>query len=75
MKNALISPDEKRLNGFRVAQVADATFEVAAPLFWVECDDEVEADIFWYDPLNEQITLIPVLGSVTQPISQGAQDL
>jgi hypothetical protein len=37
MKKALVSPLENN----RVAQVADAEFEVAQPLFWVDCPDNV----------------------------------
>jgi hypothetical protein len=40
MKKALVSPLENN----RVAQVADAEFEVAQPLFWVDCPDEVSAE-------------------------------
>jgi hypothetical protein len=52
MKEALISPNEPRETGYRVAQVVDQyqTFEVGQPLFWVECADDVVADQFWYNP-------------------------
>ncbi|UOF77916.1 hypothetical protein [Caudoviricetes sp.] len=55
MKNALISPTEKvfkydgTLLGDRIAEVADVRFEVADPLFWVDCADDVVADQFYYD--------------------------
>lgn len=55
MKQALISPDEITLSydgtplGMRVAMVADNVFEVALPLFWVECADDVAADQFYWD--------------------------
>lgn len=51
-KQALISPNEPRESGYRVAQVEpdDQTFEVGQPLFWVECADDVVADEFWYNP-------------------------
>jgi hypothetical protein len=50
---ALISPNEKRTDyqgnvGERVAQVESQSFEVAAPLFWVDCPDDCVADIWWY---------------------------
>lgn len=44
MKKALISPNENN----RIAQVADAEFEVAQPLHWVDCPDEVIADLWTY---------------------------
>ena len=41
---ALISPIEPRETGYRVAQVDSESFEVAQPLFWVDCTDDVKAD-------------------------------
>ena len=51
-KEALISPNEPRETGYRIAQVVDQyqTFDVGQPLFWVECADDVVADKFWYNP-------------------------
>ena len=54
MKKALISPieiithDDGVQTAYRVAQVSDETFEVAKPLFWVDCDDVIEQDIYVY---------------------------
>jgi hypothetical protein len=51
--NALISPEEKvysydgSLLGERIAEVSTNPFEVAPPLFWVSCADDVVADQ-WY---------------------------
>lgn len=58
---ALISPNETRETGYRVAQVEpDAQiFEVAQPLFWVSCADDVVADQFWYDPETQTIKPMP----------------
>jgi len=52
---ALISPNEPMFDysnpplkiGERIAETTNAQFEIALPLFWVECDDEVVADQ-WY---------------------------
>jgi hypothetical protein len=57
MKKALISPNEPRETGYRVAQVEpeNQTFEVGSPLFWTECNDNVLADQFWYDPSDKLI--------------------
>jgi hypothetical protein len=57
MKEALVSPNERRETGYRIAQVVDQyqTFEVGQPLFWVECADDVVADQFWYNPDNQLI--------------------
>lgn len=60
MKFALISPNEKVENGYRVAQVELNTFEVANPLFWLECENDVKQDLFFYDPSEKLIKPIPV---------------
>jgi len=56
-KQALISPNEPRESGYRVAQVEpnDQTFEVGAPLFWTPCADDVVQDQFWYNPQTQTI--------------------
>lgn len=45
---ALISPNEPRGEGLRVAEVMPSEFAVAEPLFWVDCPDEVVADMWIY---------------------------
>jgi hypothetical protein len=57
---ALISPIEPRETGYRVAEIAQQSFEVAPPLFWVDCATNVVADQFWYDPSDQTIKPIPV---------------
>jgi len=73
MKNALISPNEQvsyisawdgqkpvyTVLGQRVAEVADAQFEVAPPLFWLACADDVTAISFYYDATSLTIVQIP----------------
>ena len=56
---ALISPNEFRLTGYRVAQVEQQEFDISSPLFWVDCADDVVADQFWYDPQDKTIKPIP----------------
>jgi len=34
--------------GVRVAEVCEVVFEVAPPLFFVDCDDTVVADVYCY---------------------------
>ena len=80
MKYALISPNEIAQTGYRVADTAATPFEVAPPLFWVECADNVETDVYWYNPQTQGLELTPVpepepLPQQAQPISQGAQTL
>ena len=54
---ALVSPNEPCQSGFRIAEVEpdDKVFDVAQPLFWVDCANDVLADHFWYDPETETI--------------------
>jgi hypothetical protein len=56
---ALISPIEKRDTGYRVAEVAEQVFDVAEPLFWVECPADMAADKFWYNPEDMQFYAMP----------------
>jgi hypothetical protein len=42
---ALISPNENN----RVAQIAEQTFEVAEPLFWVDCPDTIATEWTYVD--------------------------
>lgn len=75
---ALISPLELRETGFRVAEVCAQSFEVAQPLFWVDCADDVVADQFWFDPADATFKQFPEpepVEGVVQPISQGSQTL
>lgn len=69
---ALISTIEPRESGYRVAQVAadNETFVVAEGLFWVDCADDVVADQFYYDPITQQIILIPLPPPKPKPIQQ-----
>jgi hypothetical protein len=77
---ALISPNEPVSTGYRVAEVTETEFEVAQPLFWVECDSTVIANMYFYEDGVFKEAPIP-LGSVPevalqiQPITQGAQTL
>lgn len=58
---ALISPNEPVINfdgtaGYRVSEVVTQEFEVAQPLFWVDCDDACVADQWYYNTeINECI--------------------
>lgn len=69
---ALISPNE----GFRVAEIHETGFDVAQPLFWVDCPDDAVADQFWYDQ-EDQSVKPPVLPDPDQPqpVAEGTQEL
>ena len=47
---ALISPLEIRYTGYRVAQVNEQEFDVALPMYWIDCDGTIKADYYWFDP-------------------------
>ena len=61
MKVALVSPNESTHGGWRIAQVEEIEnkFEVAAPLEWIGCDDNVVADHYYYDPVTNTIKAVP----------------
>jgi hypothetical protein len=48
-------------NSCRVAQVVNEgeTFEIALPLFWTPCSDDVIADQFYYNTNDKEIYLMP----------------
>jgi hypothetical protein len=65
MKKALISPEEFIQNidnttGQRVADTHATGFEVANPLYWVDCADDVVADFWYFDPADVTIKAVPV---------------
>lgn len=77
MKKALISPNEnvyiqnKETLQFeessgkqRIVQVVDSeedTFEVANPLFWIDCDDDTNPTATYYDPNTSSIVALDEL--------------
>jgi len=65
MKYALVCPNEPVLRGYRIAQVEDVTFPVGEPTYWLECSDDVVADLWYFDATLQQIQIIPVPGSGT----------
>ena len=90
MKKALISPNEQvsyisgwdgqnpaeTVLGQRVAEVCDAEFEVAAPLFWLDCADDVVANEYYCIGTTIQaIPESPTKPSLEQPTTTGAQTL
>jgi len=74
---ALISPNEPRYDGWRVAQVEPDSqiFPVGEPLFWTACADDVVADQFYYNPNTQTILPNPVVPTLTQPPVEGVQTL
>jgi hypothetical protein len=62
-------------NAERVAETATEFFEVAPPLFWVDCADDIVADEWYYNGVTQQFSVIPPDEPQPQPVSQGAQTL
>jgi hypothetical protein len=62
-------------NSARVAEVLDAPFEVAPPLFWTDCADNIRADQWYYDTATGAFIVVPAPAPPPQPVSQGAQTL
>ena len=59
---ALISPEEKvthegKIMGSRIAQISEQEFEVASPLFWVDCDKTIPTSLLYWD--GNEIQVIP----------------
>ena len=66
------------VGGERVAEVMDTPFEVASPLFWVDCPDNTVADQFYYESQTQQV--LPKPGDApypepVQPTTSGTQTL
>lgn len=75
MKQALIDPNMLIETGYRVAEVTDAVFDVAPPLFWQECPDYVVADQYYFEPNDSQFYPVPIPPEPEQPVVEGAQTL
>ena len=56
---ALISLNEPRESGYRIADTHPDGFVVAEPLFWVDCGDEVKPDAYWYNPETQSCIAFP----------------
>ena len=82
---ALISPNEIVETGCRVAEICENEFEVAKPLFWIECPNTINANEYFYDISSMSFQIIPLpaileqvfvsIPNQPQPISQGTQTL
>lgn len=71
MKRALISPSEIRYGdeqqtqtGYRIAEVTDTEFPVAEPMFWIDVPDDTNYHLKYYDPADQQLKDIWLLGTV-----------
>lgn len=57
---ALISANEARADGVRVAQVSAASFDVASPLYWVDCPVGVKSETHYFKPSTATFPLLPI---------------
>lgn len=46
-------------NSCRICEVLNETFDVCLPLFWIECNDDVLADQYYYNLTDKEIYPIP----------------
>ena len=73
---ALINPNEIKETGYRVCQVEEIEFEVAQPLFWIDCPNDLIADSKWFDPVDNTFKeFISLQKSMidNQPVTTGTQ--
>lgn len=45
-------------NGVMICEVAEQEFDVAPPLYWVDCEDDVISYQYYYDTVAQTINLI-----------------
>jgi hypothetical protein len=78
---ALISPNEPVSTGYRLAEVREQSFDVAEPLFWIDCGENIIADVYYYDPADQTIKETPIApfqnmeAAPNQPAGTGSQTL
>lgn len=72
MKKALVSPAESAQGGYRICQIEDEIFDVAHPLFWVDCSDAVDPAFAYFDAATGVIAQTSgqpqQIGPVTTPV-------
>jgi hypothetical protein len=62
-------------NAQRVAEICESTFEVAPPLFWMECSTNIVADAWYFDSVEQEFFEVPSPAPKPQPIVVGAKTL
>lgn len=81
---ALISPNEKvnvhTIDGIqefssRIAQISEQAFDIASPLFWVDCDDSVGTETHYYDAQSSSFIALPSWKEEESTVTTGAQNL
>ena len=78
MKKALIATNEPRQAGYRVAQIVNSeaeTFDTSDALIWVDCPDDLIADLKWFDPSDNTFKDFPPVEPIEQPTTSGTQTI
>jgi len=60
--------------GQRVCDVAENEFEVAQPLFWIDCNNDVKADWYYYDVTTQSILIKPYDVENPNPVKQASNN-
>lgn len=58
LRNKYLSVYAVLPNAERVCEVVQNEFPVAEPLFWIDCADDVDPNLFYYDTVTQTIKLI-----------------
>jgi len=70
--------------GQRVAEITENEFPVAQPLFWIDCNNDVIADLYYYDVNTKSILNKPddvvnpnlvKQASSNEPVTNGTQTI
>jgi hypothetical protein len=69
------SPNSNEPLGVRVCDIVEVEFDVAPPLFWVDCPDGVSGDTHYYNVDTTTFGVIPEYIPPAQPTVSGAQTL
>jgi len=80
MKKALVSVNEVIVNfdgttGLRICEVNNTAFEVHSSLFWIDCEDTVIPDHYYYDTETKEIKEVPQPSKKEQPVTTGTTEL
>lgn len=61
-------------NSARVCEITNEPFEVYPTLVWVDCNDDVVPELFWYDTQSQTFNTIEHAEPI-QPVVSGTQTL
>jgi hypothetical protein len=70
----VVNPNTQEALGVRVCDIVETPFEVAQPLFWLDCPNGILGNTHCYNVDSETFVEIPVYVPI-QPVSTGTQEL